>query len=72
MICLMVLCLISQVNNYLKLWDRYLNISTVLYFVGIAIVLPCKSIMMYVCMASLHGQSVSVIISNLNDHRNPI
>ena len=23
-------CFNSQVNNYLKLWDRYLNISTIL------------------------------------------
>ena len=56
MICLMVLCLNSQVNNLLKLWDRYLNINTVLYFVAVIIVLPNKSIMMHVCMASLHGQ----------------
>ena len=56
MICLMVLCLNSQVNNYLKLLNRYLNINTILYFVGIIIVLPNKSIMMHVCMASLHGQ----------------
>ena len=26
MICLLVLCLNSQVNDYLTLWDRYLNI----------------------------------------------